>query len=167
MKKAFYLFFLLFGLSVCVLAQNNTPRDIPKDIPKRLYYMQITKFPNGTDLAWKVLPDGTFSVTFRLNGKSGFAHYDKNFADMETHSETDSASLPRPVVQTIDSLYGGYHYQNVTHFTTSTPAQNDEVFLKYTYDYYQILLTKEKNSLKLYFSPDGKLLNRIERKIGK
>ena len=164
MKKACKLLILAFGLYATSFAQSST--NIPAGIPKQVYYMQLTKFPTGTDLVWKVLADNTYEVTFKIKGKAGFVHYGKNFAAQESHSEIDSASLPRAIVHSIDSLYKGARYQNVAHFETSTPLQNDEPFLKYAYDYYQVLLTKEKNTYKLYFSPDGTLLNRIERKIG-
>ena len=165
MEKAFYLLFFLFGVCLSSIAQNNN--NTPAGIPKQVYYMQLTKFPTGTDLTWKALPDSTYNVTFKVNGKAGFVHYGKNFAAEESHSEIDSASLPHSVVHAIDSIYGGGRYQNVAHFETSTPLQNEEEFLKYAYDYYHVLLTKGKNSYKLYFTPDGTLLNRIIRKIGK
>ena len=165
MKKALPLLIITFGLYVSSFAQSKIA--IPAGIPKRVYYMQLAKFPTGTDLVWKVLADSTYNVTFKVNGKAGFVHYGKNSAAQESHAEIDSASLPRAVVHSIDSLYGGYRYMSVAHFETSTPLQNEEEFLKYAYDYYQVLLTKEKNSYKLYFSPDGILLNRIIRKIGK
>jgi len=162
MKKVFYILFLLVGLSISTFAQKY---NIPPGIPKQVYYMQISQYPKGTDLIWKVMPDSTYKVFFKVDGRSGYAHYGQNSAATEAQTEIDSASLPRAIVLAIDSHYAGYRYKIVTHFVTSTPLEYQEPFLKYVHDHYQVLLTKGKNSYKLYFTPDGQLLNRPEMKI--
>jgi hypothetical protein len=124
--------------------------------------MQISQYPKATDLVWKALPDSTYSVTFKSNGKPGFAHYGRNLVADESHAEIDSASLPRPIVQMIDSLYPGYKYKSVAHFATSMPIKYEEKFLKYTNDHYLVLIAKGTGSYKLYFTPDGRIINRPE-----
>ena len=163
MRKLLYLLLISFGIFTNTYAQ----KDIPAGIPKRAFSMQMTQYPKGTDLVWKALPDSTYTVTFKINGKPGFVHYAHNCAAMEVQAEIDSASLPRAIVRMIDTQYPGYKYQYVGHFMTSIPTVYDEDFLKYTHEHYRLVIVKGNDSYKLYLGPDATLLNTPELKSAK
>lgn len=156
-------YFLLLCLFVLMMGEICQAQNNGQNVPQTILSKYINSYSGAQDVNWVVEGD-SYIAMFKLNGKSHYVRYDKGGEEVELQTEADRTVLPSKALRTIASKYRDWKFHSVYVYSRKNPSEYQDAFLKKMPSHYEVSLFKEHESLMLYFSPKGKLLNKPEKK---
>lgn len=138
---------------ISLQAQKITDNKVPAVVTKAFK----AKFPTATKAKWELEDSKDYEVNFKINKAEHSAVFDASGIWMETETEIDVSQLPSAVSQAISKQFSGYKIK-----------EPEMVEKKDKGKYYEVELTKGKETIEVVLSPKGEVISKkIESKKDK
>jgi hypothetical protein len=145
-------------ISVIIIAAMFTTTSLAQPIkenslPGGINQAFKQKFPSAMKPEWKIKKDKSYEAEFTVNGAKVTSKFSADGKWLETKSVIDAKYVPEAVKNTVAKEFPSYKTTESQSIEASDSKENG----------YEIHVKKDKETLKLYYSKDGKLLKKSEK----
>lgn len=145
MKKAMYLTFGAFGMTLLSCAQDG---GVPSSVESKFN----EKFPNAKSVKWDKENDTEWEAEFKMNGKSCSANFSLDGTWLETETTMKSKDLPNAVQESLKSNFADYKIEKAE--IAETPEGKS----------YEVEIEKGEMTLEVVFDENGTVVKQKEVK---
>jgi hypothetical protein len=143
----------MVAMAIITIAPLGAQKVSSDKIPATVINAFKAKFPGATKIKWEIAEAKDYEAEFKLDGVEYSANFAQDGTWLETETEMEVSQLPQAVSQAITKDFAGFKIEEAEKTETSDHKT-----------YYEVEISKDKETLEVQISTTGAIMNRMEKK---